>query len=86
MKNFVYVVTMLYLLSACSNFKENVGLVKNQPDEYQVVTNQDLSVPPDFNVYSPEEIEAQKAKKSKESEENFTKGENFILENMNKQE
>lgn len=86
MKNFVYVGAMLCLLSACSNFKENVGLVKNQPDEYQVVTNQDLSVPPDFNVYSPEEIEAQKAKKSKESEENFTKGENFILENMNKQE
>jgi hypothetical protein len=86
MKNFVYIIAMLCLLGACSNFKENVGLVKNQPDEYQVVTNQDLSVPPDFNIYSPEEIEAQKAKKAKESEENFTKGENFILENMNKQE
>ena len=86
MKKIVCILALLGLLGACSGFKENVGLVKNQPDEYQVVTNPDLSVPPDFNIYSPEEIEAQKAKKSKESEDNFTKGENYILETMNKQE
>jgi hypothetical protein len=86
MKNLLCIMLLLGVLSACSNFKENVGLVKNQPDEYQVVTNPDLSVPPNFNIYSPEEIAAQKSKQSKAKDDNFTKGENYILDTMNKQE
>lgn len=76
--------TLLFLcLGACSTVKESVGLVKNQPDEYQVVTNQSLEVPPDFNIYSPEELEARK-KKTNINTHSFSKGENFILNNMGK--
>ncbi len=82
MRNLLYIVALLCLLTACSNFKESVGLVKNQPDEYQVVTNPSLEVPPDFNVYSPEEIEAKKTKTQNKG--NFSKGENYILQNMDK--
>ncbi len=84
MKNLTYVTLLLCLLTSCTSFKETVGLVKDQPDEYQVVSNPPLYIPPDFNVYSPEEIEEQKNKKSKKVQGNFSKGENYILENMNK--
>lgn len=83
MKNLLYIMLLSCLLSACTSFKENVGLTKNQPDEYQVVTNPSLAVPPNFNIYSPEEIEAQKAKGAKVTKDNFSKGENYILKNMN---
>ena len=83
MRNLLYITLILGLLSSCSNFKENMGLVKNQPDEYQIITNPSLSVPPDFNVYSPEELEAQKTKDAKVNHGNFSKGKNSILQNMN---
>ncbi len=87
MRNLLYIISLSCLLSACSSFKESVGLVKNQPDEYQVVTNPSLEVPPDFNIYSPEEIEAQKTKGTKgakANKDNFSKGENYILQNIDK--
>jgi hypothetical protein len=42
------------LLSACSgNVKENLGLKKQAPDEFKVVSNQPLSIPPDFRLPEP---------------------------------
>lgn len=75
---------ILFSLASCSNFKEKAGLVKYQPDEYQVETNTSLSVPPDFNIYSPEEIIAKKNQAAQDGNNtNFSKGENDILQNMN---
>ena len=83
MKNILYIIALLGILSGCSNFKEKIGLVKYQPDEYQVVTNPSLDVPPDFNLYSPSELEAQKKSETVISRGHFSKGEDSILENMN---
>lgn len=85
MKILLYITLLLCLTSACSQFKENVGLVKYQPDEYQVVTNPSLDVPPNFEVYSPSELEARKNIAPRDNYTNFSKTENSILTNMNNQ-
>jgi len=76
---------ILSFLVSCSSFKEKTGLVKYQPDEYQVETNTSLDVPPNFNVLSPEELIAKKNQTSNESNANLSKGENAILQNMDQQ-
>ena len=41
-------------LAACSgNVKKTLGLGKQAPDEFKVVSNQPLSVPPDFRLIKP---------------------------------
>ena len=41
-------------LTACSgNVKKTLGLGKQAPDEFKVVSNQPLSVPPDFRLIKP---------------------------------
>lgn len=84
MKKLLYIFLML-IITACNSFKEKVGLVKDQPDEYQVVSNPPLSIPPDLiNIKSPEEIEKNKSTISTKNNKNLSKGENLILENFNK--
>jgi hypothetical protein len=40
-------------LSACESAKQAIGLGKNPPDEFQVVAQAPLSMPPDFNLPTP---------------------------------
>lgn len=54
----VFMITLLtttaMALSACSgNVKQTLGLGKEAPDEFKVVSNQPLSVPPDFRLTTP---------------------------------
>lgn len=84
MKKLLYIFLML-IITACNSFKEKVGLVKDQPDEYQVVSNPPLSIPPDLiNIKSPEEIEKNKSTIKAKNNKSLSKGENLILENFNK--
>jgi hypothetical protein len=79
----ISILGLLLILTSCQSFKEKVGLVKDQPDEYQVVTNPPLSVPEDLvTVKAPEDLEQNK---SVADQKNLTKGENSILKQMNKQ-
>lgn len=41
-------------LSACGGFRENLGLTKQSPDEFRVVSRAPLTVPPDFQLRPPE--------------------------------
>ena len=82
MQRILYIL-LLTLVVGCSTIREKTGLVKYQPDEYQVTTNPSLSVPPNFNIYSPEELEAQKKNEVEIGRGKFTKSEISILENMN---
>lgn len=42
------------MVSGCSNTtKEALGLTKRSPDEFQVVSNAPLSMPPDYNLRPP---------------------------------
>lgn len=47
--------TALLALTACSGtVQENLGLGKNQPDEFQVVRRAPLTLPPDYSLRPPE--------------------------------
>lgn len=81
MNRIIYLI-LLSLLTSCSNFKEKAGLVKYQPDEYQVATNPSLTVPPDFNIHSPEELMEKKNNPKSEDNSNLSAGENLILKNI----
>ena len=40
-------------LAGCESTKKAIGLGKNPPDEFQVVAQPPLSMPPDFNLSAP---------------------------------
>jgi hypothetical protein len=42
------------LLSACSNWKQTLGIEPTSPDEFAVESRAPLTVPPDFNLRPPE--------------------------------
>lgn len=42
------------LLSACTDFKQLVGLDQPMPDEFAVESRAPLTIPPDFNLRPPE--------------------------------
>jgi hypothetical protein len=44
----------LSLLSACSGFKQMIGLDQPMPDEFAVESRAPLTVPPDFDLRPPE--------------------------------
>lgn len=51
------------LLAACSTkFKEKVGVVTTGPDEYKVQTGKPLDVPPNYNLPTPKESNADSKK------------------------
>ncbi len=41
-------------LSACGGFQESLGMTKQSPDEFRVVSRAPLTVPPDFQLRPPE--------------------------------
>ncbi|MCT4635725.1 MAG: DUF3035 domain-containing protein [Rickettsiales bacterium] len=82
MNKIIYLI-LLILITSCTNLKEKAGLVKYQPDEYQVTTNPPLTVPPNFDIQSPEELMAKKNSPEQEKDNNLSKGENLILQNIN---
>ncbi len=54
MKNYIAITTLLLFSTACSNdIKSSLGLKKHAPDEFTVISNPSLSVPPDFSLTKP---------------------------------
>lgn len=56
MQKFSYLVLIAGLsfgLSACSSAKDKLGLNKQVPDEFMVVKNAPLSMPPDYSLMPP---------------------------------
>lgn len=47
-------VSLALLLGACENVKNQLGLNKNSPDEFSVLTRAPLTIPPEFNLRPPE--------------------------------
>jgi hypothetical protein len=41
-------------VSACGGFREQLGLTKQSPDEFRVVSRAPLTLPPDYNLRPPE--------------------------------
>lgn len=46
--------SLLFTLAACGGFREQLGLTKQSPDEFRVVSRAPLTVPPDFALRPPE--------------------------------
>jgi hypothetical protein len=57
MKKWLYSLGIMATLSACGegSVKENLGLVRQPPDEFKVVSRAPLTVPKEFFLYPPEE-------------------------------
>lgn len=53
MKQILYTITAILLLSSCKATKKTLGLTENMPDEFQVTKAKPLEVPPHFNLSKP---------------------------------
>ena len=49
----VLAVSLMILLTGCSSARDIVGLSKQSPDEFEVVTRAPLSLPPDYGLRVP---------------------------------
>ena len=49
----VFVAALVTSLAACENMKKQLGLTKQSPDEFSVVTRAPLTLPPNFSLRPP---------------------------------
>ena len=54
--NFVIIIFSI-LLSSCSNLRESAGVTRKSVDEFQVIENQPLIIPPDFDLVDPDQLQ-----------------------------
>jgi hypothetical protein len=58
MKLFYYFIIFLSLnLISCSQLRESAGVTRKSLDEFQIVENPPLVIPPDFNLIPPDQLE-----------------------------
>ena len=53
---FPILLSFLLILSACSKIRDSAGVTRKSIDEFQVVENPPLVIPPDFNVMPPDQL------------------------------
>jgi hypothetical protein len=46
---------VLHLISCSPEFKRSMGIIHNSPDEYAVLKNPPLSIPPNFDLVPPQD-------------------------------
>ena len=52
----IIIITSLFL-SSCSKVRKSAGVTRKSLDEFQIVENPPLVLPPDFNLLPPEQLE-----------------------------
>ena len=52
----ILIITSLFL-SSCSTVRESAGVTRKSLDEFKVVENPPLVIPPDFNLLPPDQLE-----------------------------
>ena len=50
----------IFLLNSCNSVRKSAGVTRKSLDEFQVIENPPLVIPPDFNLMPPEQIEDKK--------------------------
>ena len=55
--NILLAVFMLIFLSNCSKIRDSAGVTRKTFDEYQIVENPPLVIPPDFNLLPPDQLQ-----------------------------
>ena len=79
---FIIIISNL-LLTSCNTVKESAGVNRKVIDEYAVIENPPLVIPPNFNLIPPEQIEA---KKIEDTDSALAKEILFGLENDDSQQ
>jgi hypothetical protein len=51
------IVIFAILLSSCSNIRESAGVTRKSIDEFQVIKNPPLIIPPDFDLVDPDQLQ-----------------------------
>jgi len=57
MKYFFLILVTSLFLSSCSTVRESAGATRKSLDEFKVVENPPLVIPPNFNLLPPEQLE-----------------------------
>ncbi len=58
MNNLIYILVFLSLfVISCSKVQESAGVTRKSIDEFKVIENPPLVIPPDFNLLPPEQLE-----------------------------
>lgn len=79
---FIIIISNL-LLTSCNTVRESAGVNRKVIDEYAVIENPPLVIPPNFNLIPPEQIEA---KKIEDTDSALAKEILFGLENDDSQQ
>ena len=59
MKNiFIFIIISLFFLTSCNSVRESAGVNRKVIDEYAVIENPPLVIPPNFNLLPPEQIKS----------------------------
>tara|TARA_B100000674_G_C37776978_1_gene885335 strand:+ start:428 stop:916 length:489 start_codon:yes stop_codon:yes gene_type:complete len=66
---FIFLISNIFLTS-CNTFRESAGVNRKVIDEYTVIENPPLIIPPDFNLLPPEQIQS---KNIEETDTNLAK-------------
>ena len=54
---FLLIIITSLFLSSCSKVRKSAGVTRKSLDEFEVVENPPLVIPPDFNLLPPEQLE-----------------------------
>ena len=54
--NFIIIIFAI-LLSSCSSIRESEGVTRKSIDEFQVIENPPLVIPPDFDLVAPDQLQ-----------------------------
>ena len=63
MKHLFYILILIpFFLISCTKVQESAGVTRKSIDEFQVIENPPLVIPPDFNLLPPEQLEEKNIK------------------------
>ena len=63
MKHSFYILIFIpFFLISCTKVQESAGVTRKSIDEFQVIENPPLVIPPDFNLLPPEQLEEKNIK------------------------
>jgi hypothetical protein len=54
--NITIIILSILFFNACSQVRESAGVTRKSMDEFQVVENPPLVIPPDFNLLPPDQL------------------------------
>ena len=77
---YFFFLSLFVILSGCSKIRDSAGVSRKSIDEFQIVENPPLVIPPDFNLIPPDQL---KEKNIKDVDKDLAEE---ILFGLNKQE